>query len=255
MKFEDALIFALPATYLLMFAFERRNPARDFPKVTAWSFVGLAFMLVMMSSAVVTPLLLPIDWLANHRLINGTKLGVVGGVMVGFLVAELGVYGYHRACHRFQFMWRTFHQVHHSPQRVDIPGSVVFHPFELLAQNAIAIAITVFLLGLSPVAAAVVGYLVTFSSLFQHWNIHTPPWIGYIIQRPEAHCLHHAFNLHAYNYADLSLIDMIFGTFRNPPAFTGRVGFEQKPSFGKMLRGIDISRGTGTRHLGRGKSK
>ena len=86
-------------------------------------------------------------------------------------------------------------------------------------------------------------YIVTFCGLFQHWNVRTPRWIGYFIQRPESHCHHHQFNLHAYNYADLPLVDIIFGTFKNPVAFEGRVGFEQKPAFAKMLVGIDISRG------------
>jgi sterol desaturase/sphingolipid hydroxylase (fatty acid hydroxylase superfamily) len=249
MKLEDALILAIPVTYLLMFAVERRYPARQFTPVNGWTYIGAAFMVAFMSLAVITPLLLPVDWLAAHRLVDGSKLGPIGGIIPGFVAVELGVYAYHRACHRFQFMWRAFHQVHHSAERIDMPGSVVFHPLELLSQNTLAILITVLLLGLDPIAAALAGYLVTFAALFQHWNVHTPRWLGYIIQRPEAHCLHHAFHLHAYNYADLPLIDMLFGTFRNPASFSGRVGFEQKPAFGKMLLGIDISRGDGTRHL------
>lgn len=227
---------------------ERRKSARVFPTVSGWGWIGLGCMLVMMSLSVVAPLLLPVEWLATHRLVNGSEWGLAG-VLAGFAIVELGIYGFHRACHRFQFMWRIFHQVHHSAQRVDIPGSVVFHPFELLAQNVLAIGITVFLLGLSPVTAAIVGYIVTFAAMFQHWNIKTPQWVGYIIQRPESHCLHHARDLHGYNYADLPLIDMVFGTFRNPKTFNGPVGFEQKPAYGKMLAGIDISRAVGTRFL------
>jgi sterol desaturase/sphingolipid hydroxylase (fatty acid hydroxylase superfamily) len=255
MKLEDALLLAVPATYLFMLAVEKRFPAREFPKVRRWDFIGVGFMILTMSLAVITPLLLPVDWLATHRLVDGTRVGVAAGVAVGFVTVELGVYIYHRACHRFTFMWRTFHQMHHSAERLDIPGSVVFHPFELFAQNVLSIGITVFVLGLDPVAAAMVGYVVSFSALFQHWNVNTPRWVGFILQRPEAHCLHHAYNLHAYNYADLPLLDIIFGTFRNPATFVGRVGFEQKPVFGKMLMGVDISRGDGTRYLTRSPSE
>jgi sterol desaturase/sphingolipid hydroxylase (fatty acid hydroxylase superfamily) len=247
MKIEDILALAVPLTYFLMYGVERRLPAREFPKIQWWGFVGVGFMILMMAVAVITPMLIPGQWLDAHRLMNGTRLGVIGGVIAGFIAAELGVYAYHRACHRFAFLWRAFHQMHHGPQRIDIPGSVVFHPLELVAQNVTSIGIIVFILGLEPVAGAIIGYLVAFCALFQHWNVKTPHWIGYIIQRPEAHCHHHEFNVHAYNYADLPLIDMIFGTFKNPVSFEGRVGFEDKPSFAKMLVGIDISRGQTTR--------
>jgi sterol desaturase/sphingolipid hydroxylase (fatty acid hydroxylase superfamily) len=52
--------------------------------------------------------------------------------------------------------------------------------------------------------------------MFQHANLRTPRWLGYIIQRPESHGIHHERGLHAFNYADLPLWDMVFGTFRNP---------------------------------------
>ena len=38
----------------------------------------------------------------------------------------------------------------------------------------------------------------------------------YIVQRPESHSIHHGISIHKYNYSDLPLVDIIFGTFRNP---------------------------------------
>jgi sterol desaturase/sphingolipid hydroxylase (fatty acid hydroxylase superfamily) len=200
-------------------------------------------MLVMMTFGVVLPLVLPVEWIANHRLMNGEWLGVAGGVVVGFTVFQLVVYAYHRACHSVPFMWRAFHQMHHAPQRIDIPGAVIFHPLELVMQNVIGIGVTVFVLGLDPLAAAIIGYLGAFYGLFQHWNIRTPAWLGYVIQRPESHCHHHELNVHAYNYADLPIWDIVFGTFRNPDTFEGKVGFAEKASFSKMLIGIDVNEG------------
>ena len=69
------------------------------------------------------PLLIPEDWLVRLRLFDGTGLGVVGGALVGFFVLEGFVYAWHRSAHNVGFLWRGFHQIHHSPQRVDIPGS------------------------------------------------------------------------------------------------------------------------------------
>jgi sterol desaturase/sphingolipid hydroxylase (fatty acid hydroxylase superfamily) len=110
-------------------------------------------------------------------------------------------------------------------------------------QNVLAIGVTVFALGLDPLAAAVIGYIGAFYGLFQHWNVRTPAWLGYVIQRPEAHCHHHELNVHAYNYADLPIWDIVFGTFKNPDTFEGRVGFADDPSYAKMLVGIDVNEG------------
>ncbi|MDO9321298.1 MAG: sterol desaturase family protein, partial [Pseudomonas sp.] len=86
--------------------------------------------------------------------------------------------------------------------------------------------VSTLLLGMSPLAAALVGLFVALTSLFQHSYINTPRWLGYFVQRPESHCLHHEYQVHGRNYSDLPLWDMVFGTFANPPRFTGKVGFQ-----------------------------
>ncbi len=55
------------------------------------------------------------------------------------------------------------------------------------------------------------------------WKVRTPVWLGYLIQRPEAHCEYHRLGVHAYNYGDLPLWDLVF---RNPVRFEGRRSFE-----------------------------
>lgn len=253
MKIEDILGLAVPASYLAMLLAERLFPARPFPKVKGWTFVGIAFLVLMMTGGIVTPLLLPVDWIAAHRLMDGTKLGIVGGTVVGFLVLELVAYFYHRACHNVPLLWRMLHQMHHAPKRLDISGSFVFHPTEILMQNVLSIGVTVFVLGLEPVAAALVGTVLAFYALFQHWNVKTPRWLGYVIQRPESHGMHHELGVHANNYADLPLIDLAFGTFHNPEKFDGNVGFEGKVSYANMLAFVDVNEGqdAGQPFLGR----
>lgn len=243
MAIEEILGLSLPAIYLGMFVTERIWPAREFPKIGWWGVVGFVFLVLMMTIGTIAPLLFPVEWLAEHRLIDGTKLGVAGGAVVGFVVFEIVLYVYHRACHGSSILWRGLHQMHHAPQRMDMPGATVFHPFELVMQNVLLIGTAVFVLGLEPLAAAIVGALAGFYGMFQHWNVKTPRWLGYFIQRPESHCIHHQRNLHAKNYADLPLVDMVFGTFENPTEWRGDVGFAQKASFAKMLVGVDVNRG------------
>ena len=226
MESVDLVGLAIPATYFLLLLSERLWPARQFPPRKGWQWIGIAFLLLIGSMGAVVPLLLPGDWLAAHRWLDGARLGVAGGVLAGYVVLSGLMYAWHRTAHHVGVLWRGFHQLHHSPQRVDIAGSAFFHPLEMVVQVLFQLFVTVVVLGLDPLAAALVGYLAAFYGMFQHWNVRTPRWLGYVIQRPEAHCVHHRKGLHAYNYGDLPLWDLVFGTFRNPREFHGECGFE-----------------------------
>lgn len=48
------------------------------------------------------------------------------------LVYELLVYAWHRTMHRVHWIWRSFHQMHHSAERVDSYGAFYFSPLDLL---------------------------------------------------------------------------------------------------------------------------
>ncbi|MEE8517439.1 MAG: sterol desaturase family protein, partial [Alphaproteobacteria bacterium] len=83
-----------------------------------------------------------------------------------------------------------------------------------------------------------------FNAVFQHANIATPRWLGYIIQRPESHCIHHGHGIHSYNYADLPILDMMFGTFRNPESVDGLAQgfrFGDSTRYFEMLAFKDVS--------------
>jgi len=222
----DILGLMVPVTWLVFLVAEKLWPAREFPPRKGWPWIGVAFLVMVSTISVVLPLLIPAAWLDAHRWLDGTRLGVVGGTLVGFLVLELVTYAWHRSAHTFDVLWRGFHQMHHSPRRVDIPGALVFHPLEVVVQVVLQLFVTVIALGLDPLAAALVGYVFGFYGLFQHWNVRTPRWLGYVIQRPESHCVHHRLGLHYYNFADFPPIDMLFGTFRNPREFHGECGFD-----------------------------
>lgn len=241
----DILGLLVPVSFFGMLAAEAIWPARTYPRVKAWRLVGVGFLLLGFAIGTAVPLLLPVEWLAAHRLVDGSRLGVAGGAIVGFVVFELVIYGYHRLAHKVGFMWRWFHQMHHSAKRLDMGGAMVFHPFELVAQNVIAIGVSTIVLGLDPLAAAIVGFAAGFYGLFQHVNVRTPQWLGYLIQRPEAHGVHHETKVHGYNYADLPIWDILFGTFKNPATFEGDVGFGRDVSYAKMLVGRDVSGGLG----------
>ncbi|MCB9895912.1 MAG: sterol desaturase family protein [Planctomycetes bacterium] len=155
--------------------------------------------------------------------LSGWNLFAAAGA--GILVYELVHYWYHRSAHRFDWLWLAAHQTHHSTESHDAFGANYTSPLDTLAFGSLPILVTVPLLGLSPGASAIVGAFVTFNAMFQHANLRTPRWLGYIVQRPESHALHHERGVHRFNYSDLPLWDILFGTFRNPKEFAAEVGF------------------------------
>jgi sterol desaturase/sphingolipid hydroxylase (fatty acid hydroxylase superfamily) len=231
-------VFALYAALLL---WEALAPARALPLVRGWrarTFVAFAAYFLVSSY-------LPLwwgEWLAPLRLVDLTHLGRVEGAMLAFALYQAGAYAWHRSMHAFDPLWRAFHQMHHSAERLDAWSAFWFSPLDMIGWTAL-MSLTLAIVGFSPEAAMLTLYASTFTAIFQHSNIRTPRWLGYIVQRPESHSHHHARGVHADNYADLPVFDLVFGTFRNPRTFAPETGFYDGASrrVGDMLRCRDVS--------------
>ncbi len=215
---------------------------RNFPPVARWRLKGAGFMLLYFALATYAPLFWD-GWLGQYRLLAGDQLPLWAQLVLGFLALEFGIYAWHRTMHNTPFLWRWFHQMHHSAERVDIWGALYFHPFDTLGFTFVGSLMLVLGVGIGAEAAIAINLVATFMGLFQHANIRTPHWLGYLIQRPESHSAHHERGVHARNYGDLPLFDMIFGTFHNPKEFDGEVGFFEGGSrkVGPMLIGKVIA--------------
>jgi sterol desaturase/sphingolipid hydroxylase (fatty acid hydroxylase superfamily) len=225
MEVEDLLGLLIPVLFFAMLGIETLGTGRRWPDVRHWRLKGLGFFAVLMGINVVLPSLLP-PGLSANSLVDGRRLGIGGGIAVGFLALTLATTLLHRAYHRFDLLWRWVHQLHHSPPRLDVAGSVLFTPQEIVLNVLLFQLVEVVILGIDPIAAAAVGTIAAFYGMFQHFNLATPQWIGYLIQRPESHGVHHRRGYHAYNYADFPVWDLLMGTFRNPKRYLGDVGFE-----------------------------
>jgi sterol desaturase/sphingolipid hydroxylase (fatty acid hydroxylase superfamily) len=230
MKLEDLLALAIPVAFVLFWGSEylinRAGGGRVFPKVRWWFVVGTGFFLLLSAANATAPLWLPPGWLARHRLMDLTGLGVWKGALLGYVATSFAMYWFHRAEHRFTVLWRGLHQFHHSIERVDMGGWAVGHPLETVVQTAYITGVSALVLGVDPMAAAIAGVFGTIVNMFSHWNVSTPHWLGYVILRPEQHCLHHEREVHARNYGgDFAIWDQLFGSFANTPVFAGQVGF------------------------------
>lgn len=227
----------------VMMACEVARPGRSWPQVSGWWLRAALLNGVEVASVFVAGVTWD-RWFAAHRLWSAERLGDAGAAFVGYLVITFIYYWWHRWRHELGFLWRWFHQVHHSPQRIEVITSFYKHPFEIFANSAISSAILYLVVGVGPRAAAYAVLLTGLAELFYHWNVKTPFWLGYVIQRPESHCIHHQEGVHSHNYADLPLWDMLFGTFRNPRAWEARCGFgpRNEPRLLEMLFGVEVDK-------------
>jgi len=240
---EDTVAILIPVTYFGLMLLERLVPARPLPAVKRWHLKGLVFFVVVMLVSGMAPALAA-QVMGDWSPLGLASLGTLGGALVTILASEILQYVLHRSFHVSNFLWRYVHQLHHSAERLDVPGAAFTHPAEVLVGGFFGTVVTL-ALGVSPEAAGIAGFFGVFNAIFQHANIKTPRWLGYLIQRPESHSVHHARDVHAYNYANLPLVDMVFGTFRNPSAFVEEQGFYPGASsrISAMLLGRDISQG------------
>jgi sterol desaturase/sphingolipid hydroxylase (fatty acid hydroxylase superfamily) len=183
-------------------------------------------------------------WFQSHRFWSADRLGLLGGIAVGYLATTFVYYWWHRWRHEVPILWRCVHQLHHSPQRIEIITSFYKHPFEFVANSILSSAILYLGVGLGLKAASLVVLVTGLAELFYHWNVSTPQWLGYIFQRPESHCLHHQAGVHSSNYSDLPLWDLLFGTFQDPGRSWDRpCGFQggKESRVLEILLGKDLS--------------
>ncbi len=238
---ENLVPVIIPAAFVIMLVLERLVPGRPLPKVRFWAVKGIGAFFLCLAFAGMVPAGLA-ALLGGRAPIHLTGIAWPLAATIGFLAGDLAFYGLHRLLHNVPLLWRWSHQMHHSAERVDMLGSNYFHPFDFAMQIAVS-TVPVLLLGLSPDAAALAGLIGYFFGNFPHLNVRTPTWIGYVIQRPEAHALHHGRGIHAYNYGNFPLWDLLLGTFRNPATFPESAGFWDGASaqVGAMLLGRDVS--------------
>lgn len=220
----DPISLIVIALYAGLMIWEALFPARMLPTVKYWKLKGLIFFVIYFYLSSYLPLLWN-EYLSAYQLLDLTALGTLGGALAGVLMYQFGVYVWHRSMHKNNVLWRVFHQMHHSAERVDTFGAFLFSPMDMIGYTVLGSLLLVLVAGFSPQASTIILLTNTFFAMFQHANIHTPVWLGYIVQRPEGHVLHHARGIHGYNYSDISIYDMVFGTWKNPKNFEHENGF------------------------------
>lgn len=232
------IVLSIGAVMLLV---EVLHPARHYRDSAHWWPRAIAFNLIQAGIAVIAAYSWDL-WLPLFKLADFSALSFIWQIAIGYAVLTFIYYWWHRARHEIPLLWRTFHQIHHSPARLEVITSFYKHPFEIFVNGVLSSAILYSLLGLAPEPVVAMILLTGLAELFYHWNIKTPYWLGFIIQRPESHCIHHLHNYHRNNYSDLPIWDMLFGTFENPHHQPQNCGFEEskEQALWPMLCGQDL---------------
>ena len=224
---------------LIIEVFYKRN---QWPTIQKWWFHAMIFNLLQIVIVFLGTYSWD-QWFSHFHLLNISHLNPITGALISYITITFVYYWWHRLRHENHLLWRLLHQVHHSANRIELITSFYKHPLEVICNGILSSSILHLLLGATPLQVSLATFLMAMAELFYHWNIKTPYWLGFIIQRPESHCIHHQYKHHTQNYSDLPLWDILFGTFNNPKTPVARCGFnlEDSSRIKEMLKFIDVN--------------
>jgi hypothetical protein len=100
MNAEDVLGLLVPVTFLGFLITERLFPRREYPPIRFWNLIGLGCLILTAIIGTWLPILLP-SWLTEYHLFDGSHLGIVSGVLIGYPLSASAMALVHRACHEF----------------------------------------------------------------------------------------------------------------------------------------------------------
>lgn len=235
------LIFLFGALFIIL---ERVFPGRGLPQSRGW-YLRAVFLNCVQLGVVLLGGITWSVWLKGPSLfhIDGMLPDIVQGFVCWF-VGSFFFYWWHRARHSINFLWRIFHQIHHSASRIETLTSFYKHPLEIAVNSVLSTAVIFVLMGASVGASPWYSFFAALGEFFYHSNIKTAHWMGYFIQRPEQHSIHHQLDLHDFNYGDITWWDRLFGTFRDTDTFAPRCGYhdDREQRFGQMLAFQDVNK-------------
>jgi sterol desaturase/sphingolipid hydroxylase (fatty acid hydroxylase superfamily) len=138
-------------------------------------------------------------------------------VALAFFTVEFLSYWYHRAAHRFEFLWR-FHSTHHVSGELTGVKALRTHPVDNVLFYFVRSAPLV-VLGAESAELQAVTYLGSILGILAHANIAVVPGaLGWVVNFPQYHGVHHSLDLQQSqsNYGCHTVLwDRLFWTFRS----------------------------------------
>lgn len=237
-------IYLVLFVFVALFLLEKLFPTWELPKVPTWTVRTILINAAQLAITLIAGLTWD-KWLSYSSLFElEESVTPVAGGFISYFFSSFIFYWWHRLKHKNDMLWRLFHQVHHSPQRIETFTTFYKHPAEMATNSMIASTLIYAILGLGLESAAFHSFLIAIVQLYYHSNLPSPYWMGYVIQRPEMHRLHHKYNTHKNNYGDLVWWDMLFGTYENPRDMNFKMGFDtdKENRLMDMIRFKDVNK-------------
>lgn len=154
--------------------------------------------------------------------LNLNLLDSIDSPLISFLLFIIAIdffnYWLHRWMHENPILWEI-HKYHHSATQMTMLTVLRDHPMERALGHTIN-AIPTAILGLPVEQFLFISFALQIQGFLKHSNYHTN-WgaLGYLLQSPSTHRLHHSVNSehHNLNYASIfQLWDILFSTSKIP---------------------------------------
>lgn len=153
---------------------EATAPGWQLPTVPTWTIRVLAINLVQLIVVVVAGFTWE-KWLSAYSVFHlSAWVGNAPGGIIAYVIATFLFYWWHRWRHTVDFLWTHFHQIHHSPQRLEVITSFYKHPLEMTVNSIIGSLLVYTLLGLNTEAGAIYTLCTALGEFFYHTNVKTP---------------------------------------------------------------------------------
>jgi len=209
--------------FIFFITLEKLFPARDLQRAN-----GFHLWWVFLNGISLTwGSLVFLIWTSFPSGFLGSYLTPIQNGILFYLIWSFIGYWWHRFRHANDILWHVIHKFHHSPPRMETAVAFFKHPFEYFS-NTCLITLIAWGLGI-PAESIVLGLAIEgILETYHHSNIKTPRClrrIGYLVQTPEMHLIHHERGLHRFNYATV-LWDSVFGTVRIPEEWNGKQGLK-----------------------------
>lgn len=162
------------SVFAFCFILERIIPGWELPEVPTWTIRVIAINFAQL--AIVTLARYTWEkWLSSISLFHLSKhVGSVWGGMIAYFIATFVFYWWHRWRHKIDYLWTRFHQIHHSPQRLEVITSFYKHPLEMTVNSIVGSLLVYTFLGLNMEAGAIYTLCTALGEFFYHTNVKTP---------------------------------------------------------------------------------
>jgi sterol desaturase/sphingolipid hydroxylase (fatty acid hydroxylase superfamily) len=216
---EDCRNYAVLAMLPLLLACEapfarKEGRPKDYRQSYLANCGTLVLNDILLSVASVSSLWFVAENYSDHGLLSGITNPWLQAA-ASFVLLDLVLYFWHRANHRFDWLW-MFHKVHHSDRVMNATTAFRLHFVEVLMTAALK---ALFIVGLGVKASVVMANeaVITLFVMFHHANLAFPGerWLARWVIVPYLHRVHHSVRRkeHDRNYgAVFSWWDRLFGT-------------------------------------------